>query len=274
MPFLFAALYGLFSGFFDVLPVSSFAHHSILQTVFGVNDALHLFKFLVHIASLAAVIFASMSSVVALMREQRILSLPRRKMQNDRKLTYELRFVKTAVVAILFSTILVLLFNKNSQSLVKTGILCIINGVLVLVPEHLPYGNKTAKHMSRLDAIFFGAISGLGMISGISHIATMQFYASLRGVDRSRSCNWVLLATIPALLVLSFFDLVGMFTAGLGTITFISFLSYIFGAVLSFVGTFGGVTLIRFLSAKVGFAGFGYYSIGAGLLTFFLYLTV
>lgn len=274
MPFLFAALYGLFSGFFDVLPVSSFAHQSILQSVFGISDSPYFLRLLVHIASLSALIFASMSSVTALMREQRILTLPRRKTLSDRKLTYELRFVKTAAVAILFSTILALLLSKNAQPLVKTGILCIINGVLVLVPEYLPYGNKTAKHMSRLDAAFFGALGGLGVIFGISRIAIMQFYASLRGADRSRSCNWVLLATIPALLVLCFFDIVGVFTAGFGAITFISFLSSVLGAILSFFGTFAGVTLIRFLSAKVGFVGFGYYSIGAGLLTFFLYLTV
>ena len=127
MPFLFAALYGLFSGFFDVLPVSSFAHQSILQSVFGISDSPYFLRLLVHIASLSALIFASMSCVTALMREQRILTLPRRKTLSDRKLTYELRFVKTAAVAILFSTILALLLSKNSQPLVKTGILCIIN---------------------------------------------------------------------------------------------------------------------------------------------------
>ena len=56
MPFLFAALYGLFSGFFDVLPVSSFAHQSILQSVFGISDSPYFLRLLVHIASLSALI--------------------------------------------------------------------------------------------------------------------------------------------------------------------------------------------------------------------------
>lgn len=274
MPFLFVALFGLLSGFFDILPVSSFAHQAILQRIFGVDTSLHLYKFLVYLGTLSALLIASMSSITALMREQRVLSLPRRRIQSDRKLTYELQFVKTAAVAAVFSTILMLFLRNKSQSLLATGILCIICGVLVLVPEYLPCGNKTAKHMSVLDAVIFGVLSSLGLVAGISRIAVMLFYASLRGVDRSRSSNWAVLVSIPILTVLAFFELVGIFTVGVGAITFTTVLSYLLGTVLGFVGTFAGVTLIRFLSAKVGFVGFGYYSIGAGLITFFLYLTV
>ena len=274
MPFLFVALYGLISGFFDVLPVSSFAQQTVLQTVFGVNVSLYLYKFLIHLASLAALILASMPSITALLREHRMLSMPRKMIRSDRKYTYELRFVKTAVFAATISTILMLLIGEQSLGLLPIGILCVVNGVVVLVPEYLPSGNKTAKHMSRIDSIAFGLIGGLGTIPGISHIATMQCYANLRGVDRTRSCNWALLAAIPAFAVLIVFDIIGMYTVGIGVVSFLTFLSFLFGAVLSFLGTFGGVTLLRFLSAKVGFVGFGYYSIGVGLLTFFLYLTV
>ena len=274
MPFLFTALYGLLSGFFDVLPVSSFAHQSILRTVFGVEGPLHLYNLFIHIASLGALIFASMPSITALMREQRILSLPRKRMSGDRKFTYELRFVKMAMLVAVFSSILILLIRKNTHSLLVTGILCVINGVLVLVPEYLPYGNKTAKHMNRLDSAAFGMLGCFAINSGLSHVAIMQFYANLRGVDRSRTCNWALLVTMPVLVVMTLFDLVGIFTVGVGSVSLLTVISFLFGAVLSFGATVGGVTLIRFLSAKAGFVGFGYYSIGTGLLTFFLYLTV
>ena len=274
MPILFVVLYGLLSGFFDVLPVSSFAHQSVLQNLFGIDGPLHLYKFLVHLASLAALVFTCMPNITALLREHRIQSLPRRRTQGDRGVTYELRFIKTALFATAVSTVLMLLIERQSQALSMIGIFCVVNGVVVLVPEYLPYGNKTAKHMSRIDAIFFGLLGGLGVFPGISRIATVQCYASLRGVDRAKASNWALLTTIPSLVVLIFFELIGMFTDGVGTISFPMLLSFCFGAVLSFLGTFGGVTLIRFLSAKVGFVGFGYYSIGAGLLTFFLYLSV
>lgn len=275
MPFLFVVLYGLLSGFFDVLPVSSFAHQTMLQNIFGIDDSLHLYMFLIHLASLGAIVFSSMPSITALMREQRFATLPRRRAQGERKFTYELRFVKTAVVAAAISTVIILIIGKKQlEHLWLVGILCILNGVIVLVPEYLPYGNKTAKHMNRIDSVIFGVIGSLSVFPGISRFAVMQSYASLRGVDRSRACNWALLAMIPVLAVMTLFDLVGMFTAGIGVNSFLVVIFYISGAVLSFLGTFGGVTLLRFLSAKVGFAGFGYYSIGAGLLSFFLYLTV
>lgn len=275
MPFLFVALYGLLSGFFDVLPVSSYAHQVLLQNLFGITGSLHLYKFLIHLASLGAIVLTSIPSITALVREQRIASLPHRKVQGERKFTYELRFIKSAVMAVIISTVIMFMIGKNQpMHLWLIGILCVLNGVVVLLPEYLPYGNKTAKHMNRLDAIVFGAIGSLSVFPGISRFGAMLSYASLRGVDRSRSCNWAILTMIPAFLVMILFDLIGMFTMGTGVTSFVSVLLCILGAVLSFVGTFGGVTLIRFLSAKVGFAGFGYYSIGAGLLSFFLYLTV
>ena len=273
MPFLFVVLYGLLSGFFDVLPVSSLGHQDLLCNIFGVEESLHLYKFLVHLASLAALIFASMPSITSLLREQRILSLPHKRMQGERKFTYELRFVKTVIFTVTIMTVLTSIWGNRAQSLLTTGILFVVNGVIILVPEYLPVGNKSAKHLNRLDATAFGALSGFGIFPGISRIATMQCYGSLRGADRSRICNWVVLAMIPALAVMTFLDLIAVFTAGAGVASFLSFLSFLLGAILSFIGTFSGITLIRFLSAKVGFVGFGYYSIGAGLLTFFLYLT-
>lgn len=274
MPFLFVVLYGLFSGFFDVLPVSSSAHQAVFQKLFGVNGPMHLYHLFIHLASLFALILASMPSITALLREQRILSQPRKRMQGDRKFTYELRFVKTAAISAAVFTALMMLVGGFSNNLLVMGIFCVVNGAIVLVPEYLPYGNKTAKHMNRLDASVFGLVSGLSAFSGVSRIATMQFYGSMRGADRTKVCNWALLATIPALVVLSLVDLFGLFTDGAGTVTFLTFLSYLFGAALSFVGTFSGVTFLRFLSAKIGFTGFGYNSIGAGIFTFFLYLTV
>ena len=274
MPLLFVVLYSLLSGFFDVLPVSSLAHQAVLQEVFGVDGPLHLFNLFMHLGSLGALVFASFSSLSALFREQKMLSLPRRKIQGERKFTYELRFVKASAVSIVISTIALLFLRNITNNILLIGVLCIVNGAIVLVPEYVPVGNKTAKHMNQLDAVAFGLLGGLGVFSGISRIASMQCYASLRGVDRSRACNWALLTAIPAIAVLAFADLLGIFTAGIESISFLTFLSYLLGTGLCFVATFGGVTLIRFLSAKVGFVGFGYYSIGVGLFTFFLYLTV
>lgn len=274
MPFLFVVLCSLISGFFDVLPVSSFAHQDALQNLFGINGTVPLFNFFVHLGSLAALIFTCFSNLTALLREQRLLSLPRRRRQGERKFTYELQFVRTAFVTITFSTILFLFFRDRLHNTLVVGLLCILNGVLVLVPEYLPAGNKTAKHMNRLDAAVFGLIGGLGVFSGISRITAMNFYGTMRGVDRTKGCTWALLAAIPAMALLAIADFISFFAVGIEPITFFSFLSYFVGAALSFAGTFGGVTLIRFLSAKVGFVGFGYYSIGVGIFTFFLYLTV
>ena len=82
-----------------------------------------------------------------------------------------------------------------------------------------------------------------------------------------------LLLSIPALVLLLIFDVIGAFTAGLAGITFLVILQCILAAAAAWFGASAAIMLLRFLSVKTGFSGFAYYSWGVALFTFILFLT-
>ena len=57
MNWLQSILYGLISGLSEFMPVSSFAHQSILRELFGVNGKDVVQDLFVHLAALVAVIY-------------------------------------------------------------------------------------------------------------------------------------------------------------------------------------------------------------------------
>ena len=128
--------------------------------------------------------------------------------------------------------------------------------------------------MSGWDSIALGLFGALSALPGISRNATIHFYTTMRGVDRSHSLNWFFLLSVPALILFILFDIVNLFILPLGTVTFISFLWYLVSAVAAFLGAHLSISLVRYLSVHMGYAGFAYYSWGTAMFSFVLYLIV
>ena len=102
----------------------------------------------------------------------------------------------------------------------------------------------------------------------------MNFYTTMRGVDRNHALNWAFLLSVPALLLFMFFDIVNLFTIPLGAVSFVSVLLYFVSAIAAYCGGYLSVLMMRYLAVHTGYAGFAYYSWGAAMFTFVLYLIV
>jgi undecaprenyl pyrophosphate phosphatase UppP len=109
------------------------------------------------------------------------------------------------------------------------------------------------------------------VIPGISRITGITAVGQLRRCDRRYILDIGLILCIPALIVLIVFDFIALFTAGGAAV---GFLTCLLALLTAFVGGYLGITFIRFLAVKVGFSGFAYYSWGAALFAFILYLTI
>jgi undecaprenyl pyrophosphate phosphatase UppP len=164
--------------------------------------------------------------------------------------------------------------RKFENSMAWLAVLFALNGIIVMVPEYTRRGNKDGRFMSGWDSIALGLFGALSALPGISRNATIHFYTTMRGVDRSHSLNWFFLLSVPALILFILFDIVNLFILPLGTVTFISFLWYLVSAVAAFLGAHLSISLVRYLSVHMGYAGFAYYSWGAAMFSFVLYLIV
>ena len=83
-----------------------------------------------------------------------------------------------------------------------------------------------------------------------------------------------LILGIPALAVICALDIAALVMVGAAGITFILVLKGILAAAAAYIGTWSGITLVRFLSVKKGFSFFAYYCWGAALFVFILYLMI
>lgn len=117
---------------------------------------------------------------------------------------------------------------------------------------------------------------GLGgtvaVLPGVSCMGAATSVGSMLGMERSFGLNMALLMNMAYTVGLIVFDFIAIFSAGLGTISFMILLCYLLAAAAAFVGVTLAIRLMRAIAANLSFTGFAYYCWGAALFAFILYL--
>jgi len=265
-------IYGFVSGITEFLPVSSHAHQGLFRYLFGISTRDSLQNLLVHIGVVLSVFVCFGEFTLRLYREQKRTSRRRRSRSLDNKATYDLKLIKTAAVPMVIGSILYFATQKWENSLLAIMAFLMLNGIILLLAEHAPQGNKDARTMTGLDGIIIGILGAFSAFPGVSRTGIIVSYASLRGADKQYSIPWAVILTLPAMLFAIFFDFYGMFSFGLGTLTFVGFIGCILSGIAAFCGGYIGIYVLQSILRHSGFSGFAYYSIGASLLSFILYL--
>lgn len=274
MSLLESLLYGLFSGLAEVLPISSQGHQNLMRIMFAGTGSTGVRDFMIHLACLAAVLVGCYPYLTRLYRLQLLAQRNRRrKKKENHKVTYEIRLLKNATLPMVIGIVLCAMFLNGSVGLLLLGGLFIINGIILFIQEHISHGNKDASKLTGLDSLLLGFSGAFSVLPGISRTGVMLSFAVGRGADRPRALNWALVLSIPAILLLLVLDLISIFSVGAGVTGFADFLGCLVSAVMSFLGAYGAILLMRFLTQKNGYSIFAYYSLGAGLLSLILYLT-
>ena len=74
------------------------------------------------------------------------------------------------------------------------------------------------------------------------------------------------------MLLILCFDFIGIVSVGLSGVTFAAFIGYLLAGGAAFFGGYLGIALFKMLLNHSGFSGFAYYSFGASLFSFILFL--
>lgn len=275
MNILQSIVYGFVSGLSAFLPISSRGHQELLKAFFGVSSPEPLRDLMIHIALLCAVWISCGTYIEKLRRELRSVSAGRgrRDRHRDRRTFYDMRFLKNAAFPMLAVMLIFRMLVKSGSSLAGIAFFFLLNGILIFIPEYLPHGNKDTKTMSALDAFLTGLVGGLSVLPGISGVGASVSCAVARGADKTKAYGWILVLSIPAILLWILFDIVSFFVTGIGVLSFLSVLGYILSAIFAFISAMAGIYLMRFIAVRSGFSAFAFYSWGAALLSFLLYLT-
>lgn len=271
MSLLQSIIYGLISGLSEFLPVSSQAHQGLFMQMFGIDRREPIRDILVHIALIFVLLSSSRNIFSTMRREKRLAARTKRGNREARGL-YDERLVKTAAFPLIAGLLLYLASGKLESSPAYLALFFLLNGIILFVPEHMRQANKDARSMTGLDAILIGISGALSAFPGISRVGATTSVAVARGADKEKALNWSLLLSIPALALFLVFDIIHLISYGVGVISFPVIAGYILSAVAAFASGYIGITLMRFLTVRTGYSGFAYYSWGAALFSFVLYL--
>lgn len=274
MQFLESLLYGLFSGLAEFLPVSTQAHQALCMQLFGATQREPLRDLFVHIALLLSLQHAAKSLFDRIRRERKLsYRTGRGKLrQATAKSLLDIRLVRTAMLPMLVMLVFYLATGRWEMKPPVVAIFMVINGILLIIPEYMRHGNKDARSVSAAESIAIGVVSGLSVFPGISRVAGCVSASTACGADRQNAVNWALMLTVPALVLYMVVDVINMIVIGFGGLTFLRFLGYLVSAIVAYLSGYFSVLLFRFMSERTGFAGFAYYSWGAALFMFVLYL--
>ena len=199
-------IYGFVSGITEFLPVSSTAHQGLLRYIFGIDTRDSLQNLLVHIGVVLAVIIGYRETVLRLYREQKVVSSGRRKRSTDNKTAYELRLINTATIPLIVCSILYFATYQWENNLLIIMAFLLLNGIVLLLADHAPLGNKDARTMTGLDSIIIGVLGALSALPGISRTGIVTSYTTLRGADRQHSISWAVILVLPAMAFSILFD--------------------------------------------------------------------
>ncbi len=273
MSIIMCIVYGLLSGIAEFLPISSRAHQSLLLFLSGKPSRDPLQDLLVHIAVLLALLFFGRTTLVKF-RAEKARRNRRQGRLHQQKIFYDSRLIRTAAVPLIIGSLAYTATAKVGGNLPIIAVFLVLNAVILFVTEHIRHGNKDASVMSGLDGIVMGICGAFSSFPGISRTGMITAYAVARGAKQQNAANWAVMLTVPAMAVAAVLDVVSIASNGLGGVSFTQVVGYILGAAAAFGGTYFGTTFLRVILNRSGLSGFAYYSFGAALFSFVLYLII
>lgn len=265
---------GLISGFTEVLPVSAQAHRNVLLKMLGMVGDSPVLRLMIHMGTVFALYFYCKGHIVRMMRAQRLVRIPknRRKRPLDTEALMDFNFLKTTLIPVILGALIISRVDFGKGRLLWTAGFLLLNGVILYIPQYLPGSNKQAGALSRVDSLYFGLGGFLGMLPGVSAVGSALSVGSVRGMDMDKAFGFALLMNIPVNLCLAALDLITLVSGGAGSLAFKALVFSLFAGAAAFTGIILAIHMMKKLAASVGYGIFSFYSWGAAMLTFLLYL--
>lgn len=269
-------LFGLVSGAADIIPVSGQVHRLLLLKFFGVNQLPNLLALLLHLSVAAALYLSSQGQFVRMNRARALARIPKKKRKRplDTRSMMDWSLIKTMLVP----TVIGLLLNSRvrgwSVNMFLIAGMLFVNGLILYIPQFLPTSNRDSRTLTRLEGVLMGLGAGASVLPGISTVGIMVSIASVCGIERLYGLNMTFIVKLFFLIGLMVYDVLAIITDGLGGLTVMLLIQYIFTAALSFGASMFAIRLLRRLAPEHGFHTFGVYCWGLALFTFILNLVV
>lgn len=271
---LYNLIYALVFGFTEFLGVDAVTHDRVFELLTGQKLTLSILPVFIRLGLIVALLISCWPRLRRLMREQSYASRSRRlKRPPDPIAKLDLRLLRTAILPIIVGVILYTKTRGLSYGFFLMSLVLLMNAVILYIPRLINSGNKDGRSASPFDGLLLGFGGLLGFIPGLSRMGCMITTGAVAGLDRSYCLDMSLVLSIPALLGILIMDVIGLIAAK----TVISMAILAAGLLYMLAAVLGGwlsIIMMRYLSIKIGYSGFAYYSLGLGLFSFVFYLVI
>lgn len=269
-----SVLYGFISGLSEFLPISSQAHQQIFLHILGSDQRDPVRDLFVNIALLCSIFTACRSLIDQIRRDSKQRYHSRRGRHHSSHRLLDLKLIQNASIPLTLAMLLLSFFRKTSVNLIPISLLLLLNGTVIFIASRTLQGNKDARSMSFLDSTIIGSLGALSIFPGLSRVGLTTSSAIVRGADKQQALNWSLVISIPALVLLTGLNLISAFTYTEGIHLWTNLFTYILSSLGAYIGGYLSIITMRLIASNFDFSGFAFYSWGAALFTFIIYLTV
>lgn len=255
---------GIVQGITEFLPISSSAHLKVVPVVLGWGDPGITFSAVVHLGSIAAIIWYFRAELAQLTGGT-LQGIKKKNYQNsDLRLT----------VAILLGTIPILICgvfwklfvtdDSPLRSMTTIAVTSIVIGLLLGVAESVGNRSRGENELKPIDAIFMGMAQALALIPGTSRSGITITAGLFMGLERPTAARFALLMGIPTIILAGLVELTDVFEAGWNSEETIPI---IIGTITTFIFSYLSVVwLINFLQKQNTWVFVWYRVIFGGLI--------
>ena len=253
MDILYVILLAVIQGITEWLPISSSAHLALAQQILGVQPPI-LFDILLHVGTIAAVIFFMRNDLLKMLRALMKFDV---KDENFRLSIFVIAAsVPTAIIGFTFRDFFESMFSDARA----IGIALVITGIFLFNCEQ----KKGQKNISSTSSLLIGVAQGISVAPGISRSGATIGIALLLGVKRENAARFSFLLSIPAVFGATIFEARDASFAGMD-----NGMIYLAPIVSAIVGYLTIGFFLNFVKEK-GMRPFSYYCVIFGMLAYIL----
>lgn len=256
MNYVDAVLLGVLQGLTEFLPISSTAHLLIAGQLLGFHDPGDVFKVMIQLGSILAIVWLYRERVLALVR-----GLPSSPDARRFLCALGVGFLPVLLVGALGGAFVTTVLYESAVTIAAAFI---IGGVVMLVIErlHLQPIVLRAEETPVLKGLGVGLFQALAVVPGVSRSGATIIGGLLMGLDRTAAAEFSFFLAVPTMTAAFAHDLLGLqgglFSAQAGEIAL--------GFLAAFVASLLVVAPFLRLVRRVGFAPFAWYRIASGCL--------
>lgn len=262
-------LFGLLSGFCDIVPVSAQAHKSLMLKILGVKGDMPLMYLLIDLGILAALYLSCRRDLIRMSRAKALSRVPKNKRRRplDFRSLMDLSLLKTMLIPVILGLICYRYTSDWGDKLLWIVGFLFLNGLILYAPQFFRSGNRDSRTLSRVHGLLVGLGGAASVLPGISAVGTATAVGSVCGIEKGYALDLALLMNMFLTLGWIVYDVLAM-AGGIGPFSFLILIRYLLTAAAAFGGTLLGVKLMRYLADERGYAMFAFYCWGIALFTF------